>query len=220
MKISVRVKSYHIIIALGVVKVSQTRPVSSPNDFRPITDVNWSDLGNIINIDELDYDKDAFHQVTLQNSSQSHVHDPIIDEKQKKELSKKGKAKIYKQRHKIKLASDPKRKEEALKKSRESSNKYRKPRKETMSEEKKEELKERRRNQYKPKSFGGFSSPRILEWHNLKTLETTGKANEADLARLNELRRKDRINKKNQYQRKIQEGKLPPRYRTKSLKTM
>ncbi|PWN36686.1 uncharacterized protein FA14DRAFT_152112 [Meira miltonrushii] len=118
------------------------------------------------------------------------------------------KAKESKKRYFAKLDADPVKKEAAHKRRLELYRLAQKRRDAKMTEEQRRNLKKERyiankalREKKRVTTYGGFSSLKSLEWHNLKELEANGKANEADLAKLNEFRRKDREAKKRQYKR-------------------
>ena len=206
MKLSIKLLVWSIILTLDLAKRMQCRPVHDHNNFIPINDVNWSSLGNIIDMDELENDKSNIysHQIS------SRVSDTKNTKRKRILLSEEEKAKRKKesrQRYKEKLESDPIKKENSHKRRLEVHRLWRQKRRGTITKEEQEKRRERQKVTAKAKN-SGFSSKLSHDWHNLRILEANRKANEADLAKLKEYREKDRIYKYKLYHRKKAEKQL------------
>lgn len=195
-----------VLVTLAkLLRLGGGKPVSdSSNGYKPIADVNWSDLGNIVNIEDFDQTFRSAQNTSKPNSSagQQKMKEGKGKKKPMTEADKERK-RFYRQRYKAKLNLDPIRKEEARKKHYLANKDYKQRRMLSMSEEEAIEFRRKKNtrsreyyHERKIRELAGFSSKRALEWHRLKSLEKAGEASETDLIKLKNIRNKDRDRKR------------------------
>lgn len=222
----------HTILAASIVHWLECKPVNNQDYSSPIADVDWSELDDITNLDEIEHGSATNFGSTLhvfQPLSQTPSKDDNKNKKKKKVPltdAQKAKSREYKRRYFAKLDADPVKKQAVHQRRLELYRIAQKRRNEAMTEEERQKHKKKSYiakkityEKMKINTYSGFSSHKAFERHKLKELEANGKANEEDLAKLNEIRRIDRESKRKQYQRTVSSApRLSPRQTQKFKK--